>query len=398
MHRRTRPSRLLYSCMAVAACLLIHAPASAQAEANFWIENEVVSSSETPVELQFEADGPFSLSIPSKSVTCSGGKFGGGRLLLNGRSHGTLVFESCNVACTLTTLITTHLIEHNKSVYEAIEGEGTNLVINSSGPKCSLSKTMKLKGFHVLEDSSGTLDKQAVTHLLKVASEALFAEGNEVKLSGSFNLKLSGAHTGRTWRGSFDEPTGDFRIKGENISSPTEVEWEFEKEVEISIPELEMGVNCVSLTTDSGMFLTGGKISATLLFENCTFLLGSEPFEPCTVKDFAAEVDGQLFLSSGKTIAALAPAEGPTFTIWDVSGEECPFAELPIELRGSVALRDSEEEFEAEAEQHQLEMASSLSLPCYALKWGENPVALEMNAQLRLAGEETGEPWSALAL
>lgn len=386
-----RQSGALGSCLAIAICILGCTPTWAHANGDFWVESEVVSALETPAQLQSESDGAFTLAIPSKSVTCSTGKLSGGRLLLNGKSSGSLVFESCNVECSFSASFTTGLTESAGGVAETLTGTGT---IIASGTKCPLLKALKINGSFVLIDSSGTLDKLATTHLLTVASES---KGNEFKLTGSLNLKLAGTHAGQAWRGSLVEPKGDFKINGLNLTSSTEVEWEAVEELRFAIPEFEIEVGCNVFSADESLLLTGGKFSATLLFEECTFFLSSEASKFCSIADFAAPVNGLLILSSGRAIGAPTSTESP-FTTWEVSGALCPLGELSFELSGSVAFRDGEEKLEVSAEQHLLEVVPAATLPCYSLKWGENVVELKGGSILRLAGEEAGEPWSGITL
>jgi hypothetical protein len=381
------------------------AATSAQAEGNFWVKNELVSAIEGPVEVESVEDKGFSFTVPKegRTISCEKFKLDNGLLLLNGGSSGTMQFESCKAggSCIIDSIsanVTDSLISHEGVPYDVVTANGATF--KYLGPEC---KEVKLNATFVLEDDKGEFETEALSHLLRVASESLFkslTEKNEFTISGSMQLRLKGANKGKNWKGSLLAPKGDFRIKGANIAATTEVAWEEDKAFTFLWPAANLEIGCGVLVGENGLLLVGGGSSATLLFKKCAAFSITPKLEElggCTVADVVAKVKGALIAHNGRTYYLLEPESGPAFTFFNISGSKCALPEK-TEVRGSIVLEDAGKGLEVEAEKHLLLQAPAALFPCYGLKIGENEVRLDGSASLALHGKNLGAPWSGLAL
>ncbi len=406
MSTRHPKRRAIGPCLLAIVVLLGLAAASAQAEGNFWIEKELVSAMEGPVELESEEDKGFTFTVPKegRTISCEKFKLNNGFLLLDGGSSGTMLFESCGISggCTvdsITMFITDSLISHGGVPYDVVQANGSTF--KYLGEEC---KEVKLNATFVLEENEGKFETEAVGHLLKFASESLFkslTEKNEFTIAGSMQLKLKGANAGKKWKGSLVAPKGDFRIKGTNIGATTEVEWKEDKAFTFLWPAANFEIACGIFAVDDGLLFVGGGSLATLLFKKCkafSMVPKLEELIVCTVADFEAKVKGTLIAHGGKTYDLLEPDSGLTFTVFNISGGECALPKK-TEVRGSVLLEDvGAAGLEGEAEKHLLQQAPAALFPCYKLKVGTNALSLDGSASLALSGKNLGLSWSGLAL
>jgi hypothetical protein len=408
MSRRKLGRRVSGLCLIIVGLLAF--TASAQAEGNFWIEGELLSALEPQVDLESEEDTAFTLKVPAQGITllCPKFKLDTGSLLLAGKWSGTMLFEACKVTTTeeLELLcivdkaeagITTNLVLHSSKLYDLVSSSsGPIATLKFSGAECKLPKELKLSASFVLEDIGG-FEKEAATHLLQFASESLFkalTEKNEVTLTGSMQLKLAGVHAGQTWKGSLVNPEGDFRIEGANIGATEEVQWEVDNALTLLLSSLNLEIPC-NFSADSGLLLTGGASSATLLFTKCSaFQIVPKLTEitACAVNDITASVKGTLIKHTGKTYNVFESA-----FIIKFSGTKCTLPK-EVSIQGALALEEGSGKLEAEAEKHLFQQATAALFPCYKLKFGQNELRLDGSIWMKLAGKNAGKTWSGLAL
>jgi hypothetical protein len=382
---------------------------SAHAGESFWVENELVDAMEGPAEVESEEDKAFTLTVlkEGRTITCEKFKLNDGFLLFAGTSSGTMQFEGCKTSgCTVENISTNfidELIPHGGVPYDVVIPTGTSFVtIKYLGAECKAPAESKLKSTFVLEDGSGQFEKEAVSHLLKFAAESLFksiTEKNELTISGSMQLKLKGANAGKTWKASLIGPKGDFKIKGTNIASTTEVAWEEDKAFTFLWPSLSVEIGCGVLVGDDGLLFVGGESSVTLLFKKCrafSMVPKLEELIGCTVADIVAKVAGTLIAHGGKTYD-LFENGGFAFTTFSISGKGCALLEK-IEVRGALVLEDTGKGLEVEAEKHLLQQAPAALFPNYKLKVGVDELRLDGSTSLALSGKNLGMFWNGVAL
>ncbi len=218
-----RAKRLLAisTCLLAAVCIAGFSATSALAEGNWFVEGKAISES---VEIEAEGDGgEFAFLVPGlnfqlvfKTIT-----YDKGTLLKGGESSDVILFTN-GITYTISPKkelptckpgdlifeVKGSLFLHGGKTYERLvpAKEGGPLTITTYSEGCAITEENKVTGNLVLEDSSGSLGKEAISHLVRQAPAALFPEQmkfgtNAMNLDGSWVLKLKGKEGGKPWSG-----------------------------------------------------------------------------------------------------------------------------------------------------------------------------------------------------
>jgi hypothetical protein len=189
-------------------------------EANFKIGGSNLTET-TEVEWEQDKALTWLFSTPfSFEITCEETEVEDGLLLVEGKGLAKFYFRNCKTFTTsglkeiktcvpenFSTKLKSTLFRHKGNTYvllEPITGI-TFAVIEFPEGLCALAEVIELNGSLVLEDASGTFEKEAEAHLLQPASTELFqCSGvkfglNPVKIDGSLSVKLSGKNKGKSW-------------------------------------------------------------------------------------------------------------------------------------------------------------------------------------------------------
>lgn len=218
-------SKALASAVLAALAVMGMAAGSAQATGNWRIEGANVIAEKT---VESEEDTTFLLLIPTFNleIKCNEFKVQEGKILASGGSLARLSFGRCETfqasplvklgACTpvnggFSFLVKDLLILHNGKTYDLFSPDVAGEEIKplgtiEFGEECAIS-SIPIKGSFVMEDCNEPLENEAVRHLLQQAPASLFPSdvmrfgAGEVRLDGSFWLKLGGAEAGKKFSG-----------------------------------------------------------------------------------------------------------------------------------------------------------------------------------------------------
>jgi hypothetical protein len=218
MNRAKRPLAVTV-CLLAAMCAMGLSATSAFAD--WLIEGKTISET---VEVEGEAETELAFLVPSlnfqlvfKTIT-----YDKGALLKGGETSDVILFTK-GTTYTMTPKtelpkclpgdlkfeVKGSLLLHNGKVYERLvpAKEGAPLTTTTYAEGCAITEKNTVTGNLVLEDAAGSFGTEAVTHLVRQASAALFPEQmkfgtNAMNLDGSWVLKLKGKEAGKKWSGT----------------------------------------------------------------------------------------------------------------------------------------------------------------------------------------------------
>lgn len=164
----------------------------------------------------------------------------------------------------------------------------------------------------------------------------------------------------------------------------------------LSIPSLNLAINCAKFTVKSGVILSSTTGHAQILFEECTALERSAPFAelPCHVTDVAAGKPELLHITSSAKLSPISLGGGaPGILVEEVvstlnflPGTGCP---LPLKniVKGTMCAEIKENE-----KVKPLALFSEAIQKACADKmfYGANEMFVSRSATLQLVGEHEG--------
>jgi|SRR6478672_11859056 len=219
MNRVQRILAAVTCLLAVAVAASIGATA-ALAEGNWFIEKTALSES---VEIEAENDSEvLAFLVPSLNLQLVFKKITYDKvsLLKGGETSEVFLFTEGDVytispkvlqkQCKpgdLTFDAKGKIFLHGGKTYERLEAlSGQPLTVTTYPETCTLTESNPVTGTLVLEDAVSGFGTEAVSHLVRQASAALFPGqmkfgSNEMNLDGSWILKLKGKESGKKWSG-----------------------------------------------------------------------------------------------------------------------------------------------------------------------------------------------------
>ncbi len=307
---------------------------------------------------------------------------------------------------TITVKALIQVIEHEgKEFLLAQPLEGAEALFTKIFYKNCGSSSADVKGSIVFELTETT----AVKQLVKPASAGLFESDkllyglNSATLEGSVWAKLAGALTGEWW-GIEPYPTEDvFKVLGEPITETAEATVETDTLGVLSVPAINLEIDCIKIDTTKGDLLVTGFSDVVLSLLECT-VYGTNPslkaLAGCEVYPTAADRTAgtnkgtitvkaliQVIEHEGKEFLLAQPLEGAEALFTKIFYKNC--GSSSADVKGSIVF----ELTETTAVKQLVKPASAGLFESDKLLYGLNSATLEGSVWAKLAGALTGEAW-----